>query len=62
MPQQREAYEETIRVHYQQGTLDPRLRAHIVRQFTSGAYGWMWPFPRAIARWYDKFVASLSRN
>jgi hypothetical protein len=56
---EREAYEETIRVHHQLGTLDPHLRGHILRQFTSGAYGWMWPFPRAVANWYDKFVAAL---
>jgi hypothetical protein len=59
---EREAYEETLRVHHQQGTLDAALREHIVRQFTSGAYGWMWPFPHAVARWYDEFVASLSRS
>jgi hypothetical protein len=56
---EREAYEETIRVHHALGTLDAHLRDHIVRQFTSGAYGWMWPFPDAIARWYDDFVAAL---
>ena len=30
-----------------------------IAQFTSGAYGWMWPFPRAVGRWFDRFVASL---
>lgn len=63
---EREAYEETIRVHHELGTLDDSLREHIVRQFTSGAYGWMWPFPRAVARWYDRLVdeleATLSLN
>jgi hypothetical protein len=56
---EREAYEETIRVHHALGTLGAHLRDHIVGQFTSGAYGWMWPFPTAIARWYDDFVAAL---
>jgi len=36
-----------------------RLRAHVIAQFTSGSYGWMWPFPRAVGRWFDRFVASL---
>jgi hypothetical protein len=58
---EREAYEETIRVHHQLGTLDENLRRHILSQFTSGAYGWMWPFSRAVANWYDKFVAKLIR-
>jgi hypothetical protein len=34
-------------------------RAAVVRQFTSGAYGWMWPFPRQLERWYDAVLASL---
>jgi hypothetical protein len=59
---EREAYEETIRVHHELGTLDAGLRRHILGQFTSGAYGWMWPFPRAVARWYDAFVGSLSKS
>jgi hypothetical protein len=31
----------------------------VIAQFVSGAYGWMWPFPRAVERWFDDFVASL---
>src|SRR5262249_38110827 len=31
----------------------PALRAGILAQFPSGAYGWMWPFPRGLERWYD---------
>ncbi len=56
---EREAYEETIRVHHELGTLTESLREHVLSQFTSGSYGWMWPFPRAVARWYDNFVATL---
>jgi hypothetical protein len=56
---EREAYEETLRAHHETGTLDAGMRAHVIRQFTSGAYGWMWPFPRAVAHWYDEFVATL---
>ena len=37
----------------------PELRAHVVRQFTSAAYGWMWPFPGAIERWIDEVLATL---
>ena len=58
---EREAYEETLRVHHRLGgrAAVARLRAHVIRQFTSGSYGWMWPFPRAVARWFDDFVDAL---
>jgi hypothetical protein len=58
-----EAYAETLRATaevYGGGVLDePALRAHIVLQFTGPAYGWMWPFPRAVNGWYDAVVAEL---
>jgi hypothetical protein len=58
---EREAYEETLRAWHQLGgrAAVERLRGHVCGQFTSGAYGWMWPFPRAIERWFDRFVAAL---
>ena len=61
---ERAAYAESIRVHYFAGgrAATDRLRAHVVKQFTSGAYGWMWPFPRAVERWYDELVARLDLN
>jgi hypothetical protein len=58
-----EAYEETIRAtaRYRgpSAARSPELREHIVRQFTSGAYGWMWPFRGTIERWYDTALAAL---
>ncbi len=61
---ERAAYEETLRVAYHLGgrRAVERLRTHVIAQFTSGSYGWMWPFPRALARWFDDFVAGLERN
>ena len=58
---ERAAYEETLRAWHALGgrAACERLRPHVIRQFTSGAYGWMWPFPRAVGRWFDRFVASL---
>jgi hypothetical protein len=58
---EREAYAETVRLtwtFYGRAGTD-RLRTHVVQQFTSGAYGWMWPFPRAVERWYDRLVDEL---
>jgi hypothetical protein len=59
---ERAAYAETVRVHHALGgrAATDALRAHVLRQFTSASYGWMWPFPRAVARWYDALVAQLS--
>lgn len=61
---EREAYEESLRVHFALGgrAAVERLRDHVCRQFTSGSYGWMWPFPRAVARWFDRFVDALDAN
>jgi len=61
MALEREAYEETVRVSHALGgrAATDRLRDHVVRQFTSGSYGWMWPFRRRMERWYDALVDSL---
>ena len=60
---EREAYEESIRsaarMFGRAQVEDAGYRAHVVLQFTSGSYGWMWPFRAAVERWYDAFVASL---
>jgi hypothetical protein len=61
-----EAYVETIRAtaiyRGRDAARSTELREHIVRQFTSGAYGWMWPFPKVIGRWYDAALAELDRT
>jgi hypothetical protein len=58
---ERAAYEETLRVRYALGgrAAVEEVRAHVISQFTSGSYAWMWPFPRALERWFDRFVATL---
>lgn len=61
-----EAYAETLRataeVLGEEAASDPRLHDHIVRQFTSGAYGWMWPFPRAVRGWIARELRRASRS
>ncbi|MBX3246529.1 MAG: hypothetical protein KF901_05040 [Myxococcales bacterium] len=58
-----EAYAETFRataeVHGREAAHAPALRAHVRRQFTSGAYGWMWPFPQVVDRWIDGVLAEI---
>jgi hypothetical protein len=56
-----EAYVETIRstaeVH---GLARARaLEPEIVRRFVGPDYGWMWPFPRTIRRWFQQVIADL---
>jgi hypothetical protein len=61
-----EAYAETLRatadLYGLAAAEAPALRARIVRQFSSAAYGWMWPFPRAVGRWYDETLAEIRRQ
>jgi hypothetical protein len=61
-----EAYEETIRAtaeHYGLVSVrDTALRERLVERFTGPDYGWMWPFPRAIRRWYDTVVADIEEQ
>jgi hypothetical protein len=30
-----------------------------VRRFVGGDYGWMWPFPRAVHRWFDAAIDAI---
>jgi hypothetical protein len=59
-----EAYAETLRATYEvrglEAAREPELHAHIVKQFTGPAYGWMWPFPRAVNGWIDRLVLELA--
>lgn len=58
-----EAYFETLRATYQlkgkQALMDRELRERIICQFTSPAYGWMWPFRKSVERWYDRSLQEI---
>ena len=60
-----EAYAETLRataeVHGIERARDPKLHEEIVRRFTSGDYGWMWPFPTTVRRWLRQIVDEIER-
>lgn len=59
-----EAYEESLAAFKDYGldySSDGR-RAWLVEQFTSSAYGWMWPFPKTVTKWFDDAVAKLSKT
>lgn len=55
-----EAYEETIAATVEVRGVDAAraLRSPIVARFVGPDYGWMWPFPATVGRWFD---ASLER-
>lgn len=58
-----EAYRETLRATAELCGLDaaddPILRREIVRRFVSADYGWMWPFSRAVERWFDQALTEI---
>lgn len=58
-----EAYTETLRATLElRGEVALRgeaLRERIVSQFTSAAYGWMWPFRWVIEAWYDEAIEKV---
>jgi hypothetical protein len=56
-----EAYVETIRATAEVRGLDAAraLREEIVRRYVGPDYGWMWPFPRSIRRWFGEVIAEL---
>lgn len=35
------------------------LREHVLKQFVSGAYGWMWPFPKVVNGWIDEVLQEI---
>jgi hypothetical protein len=61
-----EAYTETVRATAELRGLaaarSEHLRRHILKQFTSGAYGWMWPFEGQLNRWYDEALGQIERE
>jgi hypothetical protein len=56
-----EAYVETIVATAELYGLDAarRLEDEIVRRYVGPDYGWMWPFPATIRRWFQAVVRDL---
>jgi hypothetical protein len=56
-----EAYRETIRATAElHGVVAARaLEDEIVRRFVGPDYGWMWPFPKSVRRWFREAIADL---
>jgi len=60
---EKQAYAEEIRaaaaLYGKEHVSAAEFRADIIGQFTGPAYGFMWPFRRAMERWYDRILAGL---
>ncbi len=56
-----EAYEETLRALVEvYGLAAARSqKAWLRARFVGADYGWMWPFPQSIDRWFDDAIARL---
>ncbi len=56
-----EAYIETIRSTAEVFGLDAarRLEDELVRRYVGPDYGWMWPFPSVIRRWFREVIEDL---
>jgi hypothetical protein len=56
-----EAYEETIAATAELLGFEraKALKPHIVRRFVGADYGWMWPFPKTVERWFEEHLATL---
>ena len=59
-----EAYRETLRATAElrgpEAARANALRREIVARFVGPDYAWMWPFPRAVNRWFDQALAELT--
>ncbi len=57
-----EAYVETILATAEVWGLQAarELEGEIVSRFTGPDYGWMWPFPRTVRRWFAEAIAKAS--
>lgn len=59
-----EAYEETIRATAEVWGM-PAARAledEIVQRYVGPDYGWMWPFPSTVRRWFREAAAKVERE
>jgi hypothetical protein len=57
-----EAYIETIRATAEVYGIEAagNLEDEIVRRYVGPDYGWMWPFPKTIRRWFRSVIADLA--
>jgi hypothetical protein len=59
-----EAYTETLLATAEVYGVDRAegLRAHIVKRFVGGEYGWMWPFRASVNRWFDEVMSEIRNS
>lgn len=63
---EKQAYAESVRAAAEiwgiEYAASASYREYILSQFSSAAYGWMWPFPAAMNRWYDSVLAQVTNE
>ncbi len=59
-----EAYEETIRATIEFLGVDAAraLKRGLIARFVGPDYGFMWPFPKMVARWFDEALERISKE
>jgi hypothetical protein len=59
-----EAYVETLRATAELRGIDAAraLESEILRRYTGPDYGWMWPFPRTVKRWFDEAMREIEKS
>jgi hypothetical protein len=59
-----EAYEETLAATAELRGLEAAraLKSGIVRRFVGPDYGWMWPFPGVVGRWFDAAMERIEAS
>ena len=59
-----EAYLETIAATAELYGLDAarKLEDEIVRRYVGPDYGWMWPFPATVRRWFQRAIDDLKQS
>lgn len=59
-----EAYIETIKATHEVYGLKSAeaLRDSITERFVGADYGWMWPFPKSIHRWFEEVIRDIRAN
>ncbi len=41
---------------------DETYKKSMCGQFTTGAYGWMWPFSASVSKWYEETRTKIEKT
>ncbi|NJL53697.1 hypothetical protein HC928_00230 [bacterium] len=57
-------YEQSLRAYMRTHGYDAAAQAkdHVIKQFTSANYLWMWPFPKQLSKWFDSALVRIAEE